>query len=151
VAMPRTLPVRAVLERQKQSGLDVLIGAAVVVLLYAVIRVGRGATLSLVPGRSSEISTNPADLPYYAARSLLRMFVALVASTAFSLWYGYAAARSRRLEKVLIPLLDILQSVPVLGFLVVIVSAFLALFPHSYLGVELASVCSPSSQRRHGT
>jgi NitT/TauT family transport system permease protein len=139
VAMPRTFPIRAALGRPKQSALDVLIGAAVIVALYSLIRVGHGATLTIVPG-STRISTRAVDLPYYAARSLLRMFIALGASTAFSLGYGYAAARSRRLEKVLLPLLDILQSVPVLGFLVVIVSFFLSLFPNSYLGVELASI-----------
>ncbi|MEA2590940.1 MAG: NitT/TauT family transport system permease protein [Actinomycetota bacterium] len=139
MAMPRTFPQRVTLGRPKQSALDVLIGAAVIVALYSLIRVGRGATLTIVPG-STQISTRAIDLPYYAARSLLRMFIALAASTAFSLGYGYAAARSRRLEKVLLPLLDILQSVPVLGFLVVIVSFFLSLFPNSYVGVELASI-----------
>jgi NitT/TauT family transport system permease protein len=137
--MPRTFPLRAALARPKQSALDVLIGAAVIVVLYSLIRVGRGATLTIVPG-STQISTRATDLPYYAARSLLRMFIALAASTVFSLGYGYAAARSRRLGRVLLPLLDILQSVPVLGFLVVIVSFFLSLFPNSYLGVELASI-----------
>jgi NitT/TauT family transport system permease protein len=137
--MPRTFPQRVTLGRPKQSALDILIGAAVIVALYSLIRVGRGATLTIVPG-STQISTRAIDLPYDAARSLLRMFIALGASTAFSLGYGYAAARSRRLEKVLLPLLDILQSVPVLGFLVVIVSFFLSLFPNSYLGVELASI-----------
>jgi NitT/TauT family transport system permease protein len=137
--MPRTFPQRVTLGRPKQSALDILIGAAVIVALYSLIRVGRGATLTIVPG-STQISTRAIDLPYYAARSLLRMFIALGAATAFSLGYGYAAARSRRLEKVLLPLLDILQSVPVLGFLVVIVSFFLSLFPNSYLGVELASI-----------
>jgi NitT/TauT family transport system permease protein len=137
--MPRTFAQRVALGRPKQSALDVVIAAAVIVALYAFIRVGRGATLTIVPG-STQISTRAIDLPYDAARSLLRMFVALGASTAFSLGYGYAAARSRRLEKVLLPLLDILQSVPVLEFLVVIVSFFLSLFPNSYLGVELASI-----------
>jgi len=66
--------------------------------------------------------------------------VALGLSTLFALSYGYAAARSRRAEKVLIPLLDVLQSVPVLGFLSVTVTAFIALFPHSLLGLECASV-----------
>ena len=139
MAMPRTFPLRAALARPRQSALDVLIGAAVIVVLYSLIRVGRGATLTIVPG-STQISTRAIDLPYYAARSLLRMFIALAAATVFSLGYGYAAARSRRLEKVLLPLLDILQSVPVLGFLVVIVSFFLSLFPNSYLGLELASI-----------
>ena len=68
------------------------------------------------------------------------MFAALAVSTAFSLTYGYAAAKSRRAERVLIPLLDVLQSVPVLGFLSVTVTAFIALFPGSLLGLECASI-----------
>ncbi|MBW3084320.1 hypothetical protein KEM60_00507 [Austwickia sp. TVS 96-490-7B] len=88
----------------------------------------------------TEIDTNPAMLPYYAARSLFRMFMALAASLVFTLIYATAAARSRRLEKVLLPILDVLQSVPILGFLSITVSLWLALFPHSSLGVECASI-----------
>ena len=68
------------------------------------------------------------------------MFVALIFSTLFTFVYGYIAARSRRAEKVLVPLLDILQSVPVLGFLSVTVTAFIALFRGSLLGLEAASI-----------
>src|SRR6185437_8358320 len=88
----------------------------------------------------STVSTDPANLPYYAARSLLRMFVALALSVVFTFVYATAAARLRRTEKVLIPLLDILQSVPVLGFLSVTVTLFINLFPGSELGLECASV-----------
>jgi NitT/TauT family transport system permease protein len=119
---------------------DVVVGAAVLVLFYVILRVGRGATVSFSPKRVSTIDTRPSNLPYYAARSLLRMFIALWISTIFTLVYGYAAARSRRAERVLIPLLDILQSVPVLGFLSVTIAGFVALFPGSYLGLELASI-----------
>ena len=62
------------------------------------------------------------------------------ASLLFSVLYGYIAAKSRRAEQVLIPLLDILQSVPVLGFLSITVTRFIALFPGSLLGLELASL-----------
>lgn len=86
------------------------------------------------------MSTDPGELPYDAARSLLRMFAALVASTVFSLIYATAAARSRRAEKVLLPVLDVLQSVPVLGFLSVTLSVWLTLFPGTEFGVECASV-----------
>src|ERR1700694_3359635 len=79
-------------------------------------------------------------LPSYAARSLLRIFIVLFLSVAFTFVYGTAAARSRRARTVLIPLLDILQSVPILGFLSVTVTAFIALFPGSSLGLELASI-----------
>ena len=114
--------------------------AAVLVGLYVVLRVGRGATVSFAPTHVTTVSSDPANLPYYAARSLLRMFVALALSTVFTLTYGYAAARSRRAEKVLIPLLDILQSVPVLAFLSVTVTGFIALFPGSLLGLECAAI-----------
>lgn len=119
---------------------DVVVFVGVVALLYVVLRLGRDATLSFTPQDVSTVDTSPARLPYEAARSLARMLTALVASYAFTLVYATAAARSRRAEKVLVPALDILQSVPILGFLSVTVTGFIALFPGSYLGLELASV-----------
>jgi NitT/TauT family transport system permease protein len=136
----RTFPSRDALRRLPFGPLDVAVLAAVLVGLYVLLRVGRGITVSFAPTQITTVSTDPSHLPYYAARSLLRMFAALVFSTVFALTYGYIAARSRRAEKLLIPLLDILQSVPVLGFLSVTVTAFIALFPHSLLGLECASV-----------
>ena len=88
----------------------------------------------------STVSTDPANLPYYAARSLLRMFVALGVSIVFTFVYATAAARLRRAEKILLPILDVLQSVPVLGFLSVTLTIWLTLFPHTMLGVECAAV-----------
>ena len=79
-------------------------------------------------------------LPYYALRSVFRMFIALFLSLVFSFIYGLAAARCRRLRMVLIPLLDILQSVPILGFLSATVTIWMVLFPGSILGVEAASI-----------
>lgn len=122
------------------SPIDLILLAGVVVLLYVVLHVGRGATLSYAPRGPVRISTSPSNLPYDAVRSLLRMFLALGLSVVFTLVYGYAAARSRKAERVLVPALDILQSVPVLGFLSVTVTGFIALFPGSYLGLECASV-----------
>lgn len=119
---------------------DIVVAAAVLVMLYVALRVGKGTTVSFDPANVTKVSTDPANLPYYAARSLLRMFVALAASITFTLVYAYAAARSRRLERILIPALDILQSVPVLGFLTVAVTGLLALFPHSVLGLECAAI-----------
>jgi NitT/TauT family transport system permease protein len=138
--MPNTFPTRGALRRLPFGPLDVAVLVAVLVGLYVVLRVGRGATVSFAPTHVTTVSGDPANLPYYAARSVLRMFAALALSTVFALSYGYAAARSRRWEKLLVPLLDILQSVPVLGFLSVTVTAFIALFPHSLLGLECASV-----------
>ncbi|WP_436406101.1 ABC transporter permease [Bifidobacterium mongoliense] len=91
-------------------------------------------------GVPSGVSTDVAQLPYYAMRSVLRMAVALLVSLVFSFIYGLAAARSRRAGKILIPLLDILQSVPILGFLSISVPFWLTLFPGSMLGVEAASI-----------
>jgi NitT/TauT family transport system permease protein len=112
---------------------------AVLVLLYLVVRIGGSTTASFNP-RHLEISTAPSQLPYDAARSLLRMFIALFFSMIFTITYGYAAAYSRRAEKILIPILDILQSVPVLGFLTITVTLFVGLFPGSELGLECASI-----------
>ncbi|WP_344617454.1 ABC transporter permease [Dactylosporangium salmoneum] len=125
--------------RTRFGWVDWVVAAAVLVLFYVVFRVAEGTTVSFTPEHVA-VDTNPARLPYYAGRSLLRMFVALGASTVFTFVYAYAAARSRRLEKILIPALDILQSVPVLAFLTVAIGAFIALFPHSFIGLELASI-----------
>ena len=119
---------------------DAAVAAAVLVLFSLTLRVGQGTTVRFSTSRSVAVDTDPSRLPYDAARSLLRMFVALAASTVFTLVYAYAAAKSRRLERILIPALDILQSVPVLGFLTVAVTGFIALFPGSMLGLECASI-----------
>jgi NitT/TauT family transport system permease protein len=128
------------LRRLRFRPLDAVVGAAIFLLIYAVVRVGASAHVPFHPSHATTISTSPAELPYYAARSLLRMFIALLLAYAFSLGYAYWAARSRRARRVLIPALDILQSVPVLGFLAITVSFFLAVFPGSELGLEAASI-----------
>jgi len=135
-----TLPVRAALRRQSATVADIIVGLGVLLLLYGIARVGAGAFVRFTPTNVPAIDLSVRNLPYYAARSTLRMFVGLVCSLVFTLTYGYAAARSRRAEKVLLPLLDILQSVPVLGFLSVTVTLFIALFPGSLLGLEFASI-----------
>ena len=120
---------------------DVLVLAGIAVLFWVLVRLAHGVTASFNQvSAPSSVSTDPANLPYYAARSLLRMFVALVASTIFTFIYATAAARLRRADKLLLPVLDVLQSVPVLGFLSVTLSLWLTLFPGTVLGVECASV-----------
>jgi NitT/TauT family transport system permease protein len=136
----RTFPTKGALRRLPFGPIDVVVLAAVLVGLYAILEVGRGTTVSFSPTHVTTVSGDPADLPYDAARSLLRMFAALALSTLFALTYGYVAARSRRAETVLIPALDILQSVPVLAFLSITVTGFIALFPRSLLGLECASI-----------
>jgi NitT/TauT family transport system permease protein len=120
---------------------DLAVGLGVLAGLYTVSKVSSEALVRFNPPEViPSISLDPRNLPDYAARSTLRMFVALGFSTLFTFIYGYAAARSRRAERVLVPLLDILQSVPVLGFLSATVTAFIALFRGSLLGLEAASV-----------
>jgi NitT/TauT family transport system permease protein len=91
-------------------------------------------------GEAMPISLDPRRLPEYALRTVLRMGAALVASLVFSLSYAALAAKSRQAEKILIPVLDILQSVPILGFLSITVTGFIALFPGRLLGVECAAI-----------
>ncbi|MEO9191853.1 MAG: ABC transporter permease subunit [Acetobacteraceae bacterium] len=100
-----------------------------------------GATFAPITAPAAlSVSLDPANLPSYAARTTLRMFAALAASLLFTFTYGTAAAKSRRAGLVLIPLLDILQSVPILGFLTFTVVFFLSLFPGRVLGLELAAI-----------
>ncbi len=138
-ALRSYMPGRLLL-RRRFSPLDVAVLAAVLALLYVIVRVGSSVTAHFSPQGLERISTDPSRLPYDAVRSLLRMFIALFFSVAFTLAYGYAAARSRRAEKLLVPVLDVLQSVPVLGFLTVTVTLFVGLFPGSELGLECASI-----------
>ncbi|NIE55922.1 MULTISPECIES: ABC transporter permease subunit [unclassified Burkholderia] len=90
--------------------------------------------------QTQKISLDPSNLPEYALRTTLRMLAAMIASLVFTLVYGTLAAKSRRAGMVLIPVLDILQSVPVLGYISFTVTFFLALFPGRVLGAELAAI-----------
>jgi NitT/TauT family transport system permease protein len=117
---------------------DVGVFLFVLAAIYGVYAIGR-TWLGPVPARV-EISQNPRDLPLYAFYSLVRLGLAYALSLAFALTYGYVAASSRRAEIVLVPLLDILQSIPVLSFLPGVMLAMVALFPHSQLGIEFGSI-----------
>lgn len=86
------------------------------------------------------ISLAPHCLPFYVLRTVLRMLIALGVSLLFTLIVGTWAAKSKRAERFIIPLIDILQSVPVLGFLSMTVVGFIKLFPGSLLGPECAAI-----------
>lgn len=86
------------------------------------------------------ITLDPANLPEYALRTTLRMLAAMAAALVFTLVYGTLAAKSRRAGLLLVPMLDILQSVPVLGYISFTVTFFLALFPGRVLGAEFAAI-----------
>jgi NitT/TauT family transport system permease protein len=128
--------------RRARLGLaDLAVGLGTLTVLYFAARAGSQSLAHFKPPEVlPAVNLDPANLPNYAVRSTLRMFIALGCSVAFTLVYGYAAARSRKAEKVLVPLLDVLQSVPVLGFLSITVTGFIALFPGSLLGLEAASI-----------
>ena len=85
-------------------------------------------------------SLDPRHLPEYAARTTLRMLIAMVLSLVFTFTYATLAAKSRRAERLLVPLLDILQSVPILGFISITVVFFMALAPGRVLGAEFAAI-----------
>lgn len=91
-------------------------------------------------GEQLPISLDPAMLPEYALRTTLRMGIALLCSLLFTFVYAKVAVSSHRAEQILIPLLDILQSVPILGFLSITVLWFVHLFPGSLLGPECAAI-----------
>jgi NitT/TauT family transport system permease protein len=117
--------------------------AAIVVVFGALVAVAHVAERTFLPIAAPQaltVSLDPARLPAYAVRTTLRMFAALAASLVFTFAYATAAAKSRRAALVLIPLLDILQSVPILGFLTFTVVFFMNLFPGRVMGLELAAV-----------
>ena len=114
----------------------VLVIGAMVLIVYG----GEQTVAPLSELERTPVSLDPANLPLYALRTVLRMLLAIVCSTVFTFIYAAIAAKSRRAEMVMIPVLDILQSVPILGFLTFTVVFFMNLFPSQVLGAELASV-----------
>jgi NitT/TauT family transport system permease protein len=119
---------------------DLIAFAAILAVLTAIAKSYHGLSAPLPAANAAPISLDYWELPYYAFRTVLRMFAALAASLVFTFTYATLAAKSRRAEMVLIPVLDILQSVPVLGFLSFTVTFFLGLFPGNTMGAELAAV-----------
>jgi NitT/TauT family transport system permease protein len=141
MAAPRLFPSSGAWKIRAIRPADVLVLCAFFALLFGLLRLAPSLASPLHPAApSAAISTSPTEIPYYAARSLLRMFIGLFLSVVFTFVYATAAARLPRAEKILLPILDILQSVPVLGFLTVIASTLVHLFPGSELGLECASI-----------
>ena len=122
------------------NGADVvalaLIAAAGVLLVHG----AQQMSLPVANLHTTPVVLDPARLPEYALRTTLRMFAAILASLGFTFVVATAAAKSRKAGMVIVPMLDILQSVPVLGFLTFTVTFFLGLFPTSELGAECAAI-----------
>jgi len=115
---------------------DGLILLGLAAILYGGIRLAFDAP-SVVSG--PEISLSPSALPWYALLSVGRMAIAYFLSLLFSLFYGYAAARNPAARKVLMPVLDVLQSVPILSFLPVVLLSLSAIFPE-HIATEISAI-----------
>ena len=138
--MSRMTTIASVGRRALPNHWDVVALAAVMAALVGIVQAFHGMAVPLPGASATAISLKYSALPYYAMRTTLRMFAALAASLAFTFTYATLAAKSRRAEIVMIPVLDILQSVPILGFLSFTVTFFLGLFPGSILGAECAAI-----------
>jgi NitT/TauT family transport system permease protein len=113
-----------------------LVLVVLVALAFGAMQMSRPFTV----GQATPVSLDPVYLPYYLLRTILRMFTALGFALLFSFAFAAIAAKYRAAEKVMIPLLDILQSVPILGFQAIAIAPFIALFPGNLLGVECAAI-----------
>lgn len=140
--MNRTFPTKGVLEvRSLFSRWDVLALPLVFGFLLLLDRAFQGSHAPFSATTPDlTVSLDPQNLPYYAMRSTVRMALAVFFSLIFTFVYGTLAARSRRAERVLIPILDFLQSLPILGFLTATTTIFLGLFRGSVLGLEAVSI-----------
>src|ERR1700675_2723506 len=119
---------------------DVLAFIVVIGLIVFLGETSRGLFAPLTQLETSPLSLDPVHLPEYAARTTFRMLAALVLSLAFTLTYATWAAKSERAGRLLVPILDILQSVPILGFISVTVVFFMSLAPGRVLGAEFAAI-----------
>ena len=126
--------------RELVSRWDVLAFIVVIGLIAFLGETARGLFAPLTQLDATPLSLDPAHLPEYAARTTFRMFAALVLSMVFTLTYATWAAKSERAGKLLVPILDILQSVPILGFISITSVFFLSLAPGRVLGAEFASI-----------
>ncbi len=139
----RPLPARSFSRLLRVAPPNMADAIVFLLLLAVAILVVRGVTGIAQPLSQLSVrpmTLDPANLPGYALRTMLRMFAALIASLIFTLVVATLAARSRRAEQIIVPALDILQSVPILGFLTFTVTFFLRLFPGEQLGAECAAV-----------
>jgi NitT/TauT family transport system permease protein len=134
----RTLPFGFI--REYVTRWDALALLAVLGLVALLAEGSHGLLAPLSRLAAKPISLDPRVLPEYAARTTLRMFLALGLSLAFTLSYATWAAKSPRAARVLVPLLDILQSVPILGFISITVVFFMSLAPGRVLGAEFAAI-----------
>jgi len=133
------LPISVLRTRYVPGGWDLLAFVLVAAFFVYVAQAAHGLTGSLARLQATPISLAPSALVGYAARTALRMLIAMLASLLFTFTYATLAAKSRRAEVILVPLLDFLQSVPILGFSITVVF-FLQLTPGRVAGAEMAAI-----------
>src|SRR5271165_2049436 len=119
---------------------DIVAFVVVIGLIAFLGEAARGLFVPLAQLDVTPLSLDPIHLPEYASRTTLRMLAALLLSMVFTLTYATWAAKSERAGKLLVPILDILQSVPILGFISITVVFFMSLAPGRVLGAEFASI-----------
>ena len=122
------------------NGWDLLLLMIVFFILFFFSWAGQQMATPYSLGDPLLLSLEPAKLPFYALRTVMRMFIALILSLLFTFIVGALAAKNRRAEQIIVPALDIFQSVPVLSFLAITVTGFIHLFPGSLLGPECAAI-----------
>jgi len=138
--MPNTAFPAFASVRRLPNLFDIAAGICIFGALIYVAGIARGTMAPLDTPEATAITLDPSNLPGYAVRTTLRMFAALLCSLLFTFIYATWAAKSRRAGLILVPILDILQSVPILGFLSFTVVFFMSLFPGRVLGAELAAI-----------
>jgi len=131
-------PMAPVVTTPAPRWVEFVLLCGVAAVTFGVMRAAAEWRAPLSPGFS--ISLSPLKLPYYAALSTLRMVLAYIVSLVFSIAYARFAASSKAAERVMLPLLDILQSIPILSFMPGVVLGLVALFPGRTFGLELAAV-----------
>ncbi len=119
---------------------DFIIFFIIFAIFFALASIGGDMNTPYEVGETLPITLDPRALPGYGVRTVIRMFIAMFFSLVFALTIGTLAAKYKRAERVIIPAIDILQSVPILGFLSITIVGFIWLFPGSLLGPEFAAI-----------
>ena len=138
--MSRSLPSSLTSGRRLPNMWDALATACVLAGIVALVHATPQTFQPIDSPDAIEVTLDPANLPEYALRTTMRMFAALLASLVFTFTVAPLAAKSRRAGLILVPMLDILQSVPILGFLTFTTAFFMGLFPGKVAGLELAAI-----------
>ena len=126
--------------RRSFGWLDAVALMAILALLWSILHSSAGMVVRFDVSQPLPLSTDLSNIPYYAVRTLLRMWIAFGFSLLFTFSVGYAAAKNRIARSIILPFMDVMQSIPVLTFLTVFMAFFVSLFPGSLLGPELASI-----------